>query len=101
VYFFRCRDHQPSDGLGAHKLVLATASSEFLKSLFLGILKKDFFIIHLTRITRALKTNEILMKSPLKYKNNSTLQIQNLKVLKYALVDIKVFVRIKYPYLFK
>ena len=35
--FHRCRDHQPSDGLGAHKLVLAAASPDFLKLILPGI----------------------------------------------------------------
>ena len=31
----RCKDHQPSDGLGAHRLILAAASPDFLKLLLL------------------------------------------------------------------
>ena len=32
----RCKDHQPLDGLGAHKLVLAAASPNFLKKVLSG-----------------------------------------------------------------
>ena len=39
----RCKDHQPSDGLGAHKLVLAAASPHFLKQQLLG--KPKFVIV--------------------------------------------------------
>ena len=37
----RCKDHQPLDGLGAHKLVLAAASPDFLKTALSG--KKSLY----------------------------------------------------------
>lgn len=37
----RCKDHQPSDGLGAHKLVLAAASPTFLKEAILDVAASD------------------------------------------------------------
>ena len=36
----RCKDHQPLDGLGAHQLVLAAASPDFLRKVLSG--KKMF-----------------------------------------------------------
>ena len=32
----RCKDHQPLDGLGAHQLVLAAASPDFLCNVLSG-----------------------------------------------------------------
>ena len=32
----RCKDHQALDGLGAHRLILAAASPDFLKSILSG-----------------------------------------------------------------
>ena len=38
----RCKDHQPLDGLGAHRLVLAAASPDFLRSALSG--ENSFFV---------------------------------------------------------
>ena len=44
----RCKDHQPSDGLGAHRLILAAASPDFLKELLLNANVEDELIcLHL------------------------------------------------------
>ena len=44
----RCKDHQPSDGLGAHRLILAAASPDFLKDLLLNAnLEDELICLHL------------------------------------------------------
>ena len=48
----RCKDHQPSDGLGAHRLILAAASPNYLKNLMLNAASEDDLIcLHLPDFT--------------------------------------------------
>ena len=48
----RCKDHQPSDGLGAHRLILAAASPNYLKHLMLSVANEDDLIcLHLPDYT--------------------------------------------------
>ena len=53
-YFFylRCKDHQPSDGLGAHRLILAAASSR-LKEILLEVssAEDELICLHLPDYT--------------------------------------------------
>ena len=49
----RCKDHQPSDGLGAHRLILAAASSR-LKEILLEVSSKaeeELICLHLPDYT--------------------------------------------------
>ena len=55
IYLFiylRCKDHQPSDGLGAHRLILAAASSR-LKEILLEVssAEDELICLHLPDYT--------------------------------------------------
>ena len=50
--YLRCKDHQPSDGLGAHRLILAAASSR-LKEILLEVssAEDELICLHLPDYT--------------------------------------------------
>ena len=53
----RCKDHQPLDGLGAHQLVLAAASPDFLRKVLSGkkmFLNQAVFLIHFNIIRNSI-----------------------------------------------
>ena len=51
-FFSRCKDHQPSDGLGAHRLILAAASTK-LKEILLEVssAEEELICLHLPDYT--------------------------------------------------
>ena len=52
LIYLRCKDHQPSDGLGAHRLILAAASSR-LKEILLEVssAEDELICLHLPDYT--------------------------------------------------
>ena len=52
LFLYRCKDHQPSDGLGAHRLILAAASSR-LKDILLEVssAEEELICLHLPDYT--------------------------------------------------
>ena len=88
----RCKDHQPSDGLGAHRLILAAASPNYLKNLMLNAASEDDLIcLHLPDFT----SNEIGPIMSLLYYGETWITESYAQIGQKVLDELKIAVQIE------
>ena len=88
----RCKDHQPSDGLGAHRLILAAASPNYLKNLMLNAASEDDLIcLHLPDYT----SNEIGPIMSLLYYGETWISESYAQIGQKILDELKIAVQIE------
>ena len=88
----RCKDHQPSDGLGAHRLILAAASPNYLKEILLDInnTEDELLCLHLPDYTSA----QVGPVMSLLYYGETWITESHAQVCQDILQDLKVAVQV-------
>jgi hypothetical protein len=88
----RCKDHQPSDGLGAHKLILAAASPTYLKDILLNVTSEDELIcLHLPDYT----SSQVGPVMSLLYYGEIWLSESYVDICESILKDLKIAVQLE------
>lgn len=85
----RCKDHQPSDGLGAHRLILAAASPNYLKEMLLQVDSDDLICLHLPDYTSI----EVGPVMSLLYYGETWINESHAQVCQDILQDLKIAVQ--------